>query len=362
MVNSLAPCGATLRSCVSGVGIITSLLVIMSCSSGSSDRISYQLVRPDLHLGEYLQVLNDNTIVTFSRDAEPKGLARITIETGEISILDADASEGRDLKMSEGLFAYRIGTDIYFLNSARFLIVSEVTHLQSFQWHGDFGRITYRTKDGSSLWKTFDAHGKSITSGRLGGAVKDSIKTEMAEWLFCQTIKGLVLLIMESRDHGASRQITLTDDAYSGLYVDAKIIGDTLWIAHMHEIQGTFWVSQLKVASLKDDKPAVETELVDGEADKSYRGLDITIAAVEGRPIFYYLDGWSLRLRQAHKEASGWKTRELSLNGALGFYTQIISENAEQIVAATHNFRINLDGVRQSFEDLLVFRLEPPRR
>ena len=199
-----------------------------------------------------------------------------------------------------------------------------------------------------------------LGTGKLGGQVKSSLKIGTRHLAILQSEQGLTALVFDEPQKTFIRHWRLTEDPASGAYVTTRVINDSIWLAHMHEVLGILSVTQIPVAALDEDKPTMTTEIVDGEADKSYRGLDIAIASFRGQPVLYYLDGWALRLREALRKDGGWTSREIPLDGALGFYTQVLEENDERLTLGCHNFRTNLDKTNRSFEDLMTFQVSPP--
>ncbi len=326
------------------------LVWLCGCSNDISGINNYKLIRPELHLGEYVQVMSSDTVVTVSRNgsAETLGLVSVNLISSELTVLDKEASEARDILTSHGIIAYRIGTQLRLFDKIVKPLSLEADRLRTFSWFGTWGRITFDSINRKSEWATIKDDGTIIASGVLRGSARNSIVRDNREMIFQQTNLGLFMSNFDGSEKGSTEDQLLIPGPSQGAYVSSLLIGETLYIASFDENEGAL-VLATKAAGVKI--PTIET--IESAPAKTYRGLDVTLFNDQGKPGLLYLDGWALRLRMARLNDKVWATQELPFKGATGFYPKVVSQNGAKLKIVFHNFRTSITSLNQSFEDLV---------
>lgn len=328
-------------------------IAFAGCSSSAPQSDHYRLIQSDLHIGEYVQVYDPETVVTVSRKGATTGLVAINIESEDLKVLDATASEARDIKTSRGKIAYRVGKELRFYHDKPIVIAVEIEKLRTFKWHDDYGRITADNNNKKGIWITFRLDGSIISTGLIKGSARASVSDSASELVFTQTNQGLMWHRFESSDRSYQSEGFVIEGKGHGAYVAARFIASKLYVASFDELSGT-----LKVAERSKSGENFNISDVDGTPSKSYRGLDIAIFDDRSHAGLIYLDGWALKPRLAIFRNNKWTSRELNFKGATGFYTQIFRESEDTISIVFHNFRSTTDGIVQSFEDLAFAVIE----
>ncbi len=327
---------------------------VSSCANESLSPIeSYTLPHNDMHIGEYLQVDSTSTIYSFARTSDSTQLISISPQTFDISVLDIEPKDARELKLSDGSLAYRINREIKFkVNSVTSILQTNAQKLASFNRQQDFSRITYKTIAGENRWFTFKDNGRILADGMLSGEVKASLQIRDKTFVALQTSEGLSLAEWGNETEGL-KNILVIAKGNIGDYVDLQEINGRIFIWYFDQSNGT-----LKIAEqLGQSSGSFVVESVDGEANKTYIGLDIAGFNDRGQPGAVYLDGWRLKMRWARKKEGKWVTEELPIKGAVGFYNRIIETTLTTITVASHNFRSELPRYDASFEDLAITKL-----
>lgn len=332
-----------------GVIVVLGAILASSCTTSQSPVQKYQVIRKDLHLGEYLQIENPNSLITVNRSAENPGLVRVNLSSQEISVLDSSAREARDLRLANDKIAYRVGSELRLWIGTPVSLATNAQKLRTFHWLRDFGRLTYETLSGESRWMSIRADGKIISEGPLPGSGRSALVFKDREQLIFDSGAGLSIGFFGNENEGILEHSSI-EAGVQGDYVAAKVIGETLFVAYLDGTQGV-----LRLAKKVGKDFAIET--IDGNPGKTYRGMDIALFEDNGQVGLVYLDAWALKICWARLRGGVWVTEQLPIQGAVGFYNQILEQTPTSLTIAFHNFRSLLDNYEQSFEDLAVLKL-----
>ncbi|MDB5036897.1 MAG: hypothetical protein JWQ35_425 [Bacteriovoracaceae bacterium] len=325
----------------------------ISCTSSSSSVSEYNLPLKPYKLGEYLQVENANSLITVNRSDEQTGLVRIELSTETLSVLDPSAKEARDIHMSSGKITYRVDQEIRLWNNKPISLMGGVSRLRTFNWMKTFGRITYENLKLESRSLTFREDGKVISDSEIPGSGRAELAfASHPDCLVFQNSEGLFWGYFGNESEGIKESWPI-EKGKAGAYVTAREVNGTLSVAYFDDDAGI-----LKLAKKSNLAETFATDVVDGTSGQTYRGMDIAIFNDHGEPGLIYLDGWALKTRLARFFNGKWKSIELPLRGAVGFYNQIIAENDETITIGSHNFRTQIDDYHQIFENLATFKLD----
>ncbi|MBN8555531.1 MAG: hypothetical protein J0L93_08815 [Deltaproteobacteria bacterium] len=318
--------------------ILTYTAFFASCQSSSVSSLSeYQLIHPELSLGEYLQVKNSSELITVNRSSSQGGLVKISLPSGEITVLDASASEARDIKISEDQVAYRVGQELRLLsqtNGHTYTVLSQkISKLRSF----DKDLLCFENEKSQPKWMRIDSQGRPTSSGELPGSVKATAVLNDVLYLAYQNDDGFFFAQFPQNSSEVKDSLLIEatgEDENVGSYAAMRFFGSEVIIGYLAENTGQF-----KIARKKSTQDQFHTEVIDGIANKNFRGMDIAIFNDRGKPGFLYLDAWEYKLRWARQQNGKWISHQLPIQGAVGFYNQIIQENSDEILIGFHNFR-----------------------
>ena len=335
--------------------IIFCVLWLSACESQSVSSLSqYQLIHPELSLGEYLQVKNASELITVNRSSQQSGLVKIKLPSHEITVLDATASEARDIKISQDQIAYRVDQELRWLpqmEAARYISLSQkISKLRSF--NGDL--LCYEDDKSLPKWMRIDNQGNILASGDLPGSVRGSAIHNDLLYLVYQNSYGLFFAEFPSHASEVKNPILVEaagEEENVGSYAAMRFFGPEVNIAYLAENTGQF-----KVARKNSTQNQFSIEVVDGIANENFRGMDIAIFNDRGKAGFLYLDAWEFKLRWARQQKGKWVSHQLPIQGAVGFYNQIISENPNEIFIGFHNFR-SQNGDESTYLNLATAKL-----
>jgi hypothetical protein len=337
-------------------------LFALACSNSSKpvSVSSYSLIKPELHLGEYLQVENEDSLITVQRIDHRDNLVRVKPSTGEIQTLDETETRLRELKLSAGRIIYRAETSLrYYINKdVKTLQIPgnlEVSKLTSFLWKPkvELGRITFVTTKNQSKWATLNNDGIITHIGDLPGEVRSNLQDGLSnELLLFQTHQDLQLGIFKSDLSGLGFQYKI-ESGLVGSYAAMKFHRNELHIAYLDETDGT-----LKLAKAYNYYQHFVISRIDGKPHDDYLGMDIALFSDNDSVGILYLDAWNLKLRMARYIKGQWLAQQLPIDGAVGFYSQVLSIKDGNLKFAFHNFRSDDDLGNSTFEDLAVTTIQ----
>jgi hypothetical protein len=340
--------------------ILACFLFAISCKQGSFTPVSsYKIVSQDDEIGEYLQALSSEQALTFVRKSstpESTGLALINFRTDEMRIVDTQASDGRDLLVSGSWAAYRIQSSLRLLALDSWTRISlalpsslnTIVKIRSFLSSPRGLFVGLDNSAGQSFLVRYSNEGEYISHEALSGSPRFHERLRDG--------REIILLREPSRAalyEGSSDQWELFSTLQSNLsaqYAAMVELKERIGIAFFDDQIGV-----LKWAEVSSNGGEAAIKIIDGVAGKTYRGLDIDIALFDGEPILTYLDGWSLKFHLARRLKGGeWRSQEVPIQGAVGFYSQILSVNQDSAQVAFHNFRTDHPETRkQTYEDLV---------
>ena len=332
--------------------VVALSIFLNACSSGSSVLKSYKVVLPGNHSGEYLQAETSNTVITVNRgDSEIKGLVRVHLDSDLVEAINADAKEAREIKLSAGQIAFRLDKNIRLVSGGRTETVVETAQaLRHFKWSTEThsGRLYFDDVSGTSFVMTvndrFQVESKVALPGSVRAVTGDATG---ADHILYQTPAGL----WWGRVTGDTRSLENIEPILPNVqsdYAFAAFYSEGLFIAYLDKNEGV-----LHLFKRSTDGETSQT-VIDGTPLKTYRGMDITAFDDGGHPGWLYLDAWALKLRMARLQDGEWKSQEIPVKGAVGFYTQVLEKKDKALKVAFHNFRTEHDDHSQTFENLAV--------
>ncbi len=325
------------------------ILLLIQCGESPRNIVSkFQLVREDDHLGEYLQNLDSDTLITVRRNTDHPGLVRLNLASEQIDVLDPDAGEAREIKATQSHVAYRLASKVRVLNLAASQIIElpyPALKLTGFLLMEDQWHVSILTSEDQSLYLILNSDGQEIRRQRIQGEVlAQGLTPEGKEYLVTRLKDSLLFTLT-----GQTPEVVA--ESKIGAYAAVYFKDSQALIAYFDEGEGT-----LKLASRQSSGWTIE--LVDGEPGKTYRGHDIAFFKDGSGFGLLYLDGWALKLRMARRKNGAWQSEALDLQGALGFYTRVLREDPDRLKIAFHAFRTDHPDRRQSFEDLHVIEVK----
>jgi hypothetical protein len=340
--------------------ILACFLFAISCKRGSFTPVSsYKIVLENDEIGEYLQALSSEQALTFVRKSpnpESTGLALINFRTDQIRIVDPQAADGRDLLVSGSWAAYRIQSSLHLLSldsmSSMTLALpsslNSVIKVRSFLSSPRGLFVGLDNSAGQSFLVRYSQEGEYVSHEVLPGSPRfhERLRDGRELILIREPTKTAIY-------EGSSEQWELFSTLQSNLsaqYAAMVELKERVGIAFFDDQTGV-----LKWAEVSSNGGEAMVKVIDGVAGKTYRGLDIDIALFDGEPILTYLDGWSLKFHVARRLKDGdWRAQEVPIQGAVGFYSQILSVNQDSAQIAFHNFRTDHPETRkQTYEDLV---------
>ena len=332
------------------LSLFSFVFIFGSCSQGSRSPIaSYQIIGPGLKLGEYLQVDSDHHFITVNRspDSDLKGIVRLNPKTLAMDVLDPQGSEAMELKVAGDRLVYRIDKAIYGLNlngGGPTLIMDQISQLSTYS---QSGRLCYLDAKSIPHWLLLDDHFLILNQGILPGPARLSLKLEdQSEGIVLRAPDGLFLAEWGDRTEGIKSE-ELLDYQSLGNFASARILHSKLFIFYLNDDSG-----MLKMATRNSAHSPFSHSTVDGTPDQTYRGMDIAIFNDHGNPGVFYLDAWQYKLRMAKFRDGIWQSQELPIQGAVGFYTQVVSESDERVQIGFRNFRTHYEDGHETFGNL----------
>jgi hypothetical protein len=297
-------------------------------------------------------VENSDSIITVNRSSSQPGLVRIQPSTDMMTVLDSSAQEAREIFAKDSRIAYRVGTEIRLLiNQKVITLLTNAKKLRTFESLKTFCRITFENQSGEVRTISFKDDGKITFDSPFPGMPRSTFTKDEKEFVVFQTSAGLFLGRFGSETESLVEQWTI-EKGSGGEYVAARYFGDQLFVAYFDELLGV-----LKLALSSNSPISFSVELVDGTPGETYRGHDIAMFAGKERPGLVYLDARALKTRYARYVNSHWESSQLPIQGAVGFYNQILKEESGSVRVASHNFRSQLQDFKQSFENLALYTL-----
>jgi len=341
------------------------LILNYSCLSSDTSRVnpiiyeSFEIYREDLHIGEYLQVDSEGRLITVVRDkgSDVRGLVRIDMRRSqEIEPLDPQAIDAKDIHYRNSRIIYRRDKDLNFFQAGRSHSLSEqVNRVFNFHWSSAGGRADVETASGLYVSLCFDENADVISETTSPGRIIRSVLADHVEWILYQNSQGIGLL--KNLDCNAqSTNTILLEESIESEFGSLLIHEKKLYAYYLDKKTG-----QLRVTIVDlETETRLSTEVVDGIAFENYVGMDQAAFwdPVLNAPAIIYLDAWRLRLRLARRHPDGWRSEEIALAGAVGFYTQVLEVNANHILFAFHSFRNQRPDRTSSFENLNILRIE----
>lgn len=335
-----------------GILLLIMLAGLTSCSSSSSSPlISYGLIHEEKSIGEFLKT-SPKEWVTADRSSSSGGLIRIDPQSHQIEVLDPTAFQAKDIFLSDSKILYRVDKEIRFWNSRVQSLKTNALKIWNFIWCEDYGLLFYQNTSRQNLWLRIRSDGSILDEGTAPGEGREILEKDKTLYWFYNQGSGFYLLTWPSSE-APKAQGALIEAQVQASYVDARFLNERLWVAYQDHGAGTF-----KMASRANTESPFLIEVVDGTPNQTYVGMDPAIFKDQSTPGIVYMDGWKLKLRLARKIEGQWKTQEIPIQGAVGFYTNIISESSDEIQIAFHNFRSQIDTYEARFENLAIARLK----
>jgi hypothetical protein len=341
------------------VCILASILTACSSKPLFEKSISHQNVKRDKLWGEYLQKSPwaSDQILTFVRNPlnqkDPQaGLVAFNLSSQEISVLDPEAHEGKDLQVSSRAAFYRIGDQIFYWNpKQKMLLASQIKKLLGANEDVRI-QVSLERTDGVSGLLCFSE----------GGSVFHASAGRLVASIFAGAEASLHLTERESSLHleqascakgfFASQKIE-----ESGRVSDAKfhLSKSKIWLAYLPEEKGSL---KLLSMTLQDqDLTVSQIENVAGKDYESVMGMDVAFFDDGEKPGLVFLDAQELKLWWARFHKDQWKSEKIRISGALGFYNLVIGKTDDHLRLATHAFRSIDERDEYSFEDLIITEL-----
>lgn len=344
----------------SALTIMACFLFAISCKRGSFTPVSsYKIILEDDEIGEYLQALSSEQALTFIRKSATSastGLTLINFRTSELRVIDPQAADGRDLIVSGAWAVYRIQASLRLVSLNSMIAIplalpaslSTVIKVRSFLSTPRGLFVGLDNSAGQSFLVQYSTDGEYVSHETLPGSPRFHERLrDGREIILLREPTRAALYIRSSSPWNLFSILQTTLSAQYAAMVELK---DRLGVAFFDDQTGV-----LKWAEIASSGGEVAVQVIDGTAGKTYRGLDIDIALFDGEPVLTYLDGWSLKFHIARRLKDGvWRNQEVPVQGAVGFYSQILSVDADSAQIAFHNFRTDHpDTRRQTYEDLV---------
>jgi len=245
---------------------------LAACTSGQEPILhSYEVIRRDDHLGEYLQVESPNSLITVNRKGVIKGLVRVNIKTQEIQTINPLATEARDLLFRSGKLIYRIDEQVHFRNNEQHVeLPLKAKKVRTFIWKTGYGRITYEDHYGISHWATLYEDGRLLATGELPGSGRSSlINSDEKELLVYQNDRGFSLGLFKDELSGLEKSFTI-ENGKLGSFAQMTLTKEGILIAYLDESKGV-----LKTALVTNNYSTFDIRLVDGTPNETFIGMDI---------------------------------------------------------------------------------------
>jgi len=340
---------------------IALMTCLLSCKQGTFTPItSYQVIRESDEIGEYLQALSAEQALTFvrkSKNQAEEGLVLANLRTAEVKVLDSEASDGRDLFVSGQWAVYRLSSALRVISLTSWKAISlslpstlnQILKIRSFLVSESTFQVGIDVSGGQSFLAVFSLDGFFLSLSPLTGSPRFHHKLrDGREIILLREPQRAALYTKNSQ--GTWDLFAILQDSLTAQYAAMIELKESVGVAFFDDQLGV-----LKWAETPTSGGSTTVTLIDGEANKTYRGMDICIALFEGSPVLSYLDGWSLKFHMARRLKDGtWRTQEVPVQGAVGFYSQILNLTQDSAQIAFHNFRTDHpDSRKQTYEDLV---------
>ncbi len=323
--------------------------IIIGCTQESGPHslrigdIRYRIVQQDLSLGEYAKLENKDTVITVSRTPPTVGLVKVDLSTSAVEVLNAEAGNARDIFALGSLILFRLENKIVFQNeSSNKVLIHDASKLLGLWKNSDHYEFAYEDKSNVSKHILFSKEGIIQNTPHFPASFRAQAE---GRWFLFQKADGLWLY---ERSGIWIPRVLFGPKLFSS-YVRFVVRDKKFRIAFLDEESGI-----LRFSEISQDFSSATLEVIDGEENNHYRGMDIA-SFQDGDELGYiYLDAWALNLRMARKIDGHWKSTSLPFKGAVGFYNQTASLSDRELRIVFHNFRSEHDDLTHSFEDLAV--------
>lgn len=321
-------------------------LVQVSCSSQSSV-VEAELLFEGKQMGEYLQ-RKDSQAFTFVRNGDQRGLVSVDLDSLKLEVLDPKGYSGRDLMWAEPYWIYRLENEVVFWRPGdRKLLATPDIHRLKSVLKNEEGVFELSYID--HLEETRIQCGDQIYN--LSGRILHSAWKQDRIWSLAHYQEGLFLI---QRDFCSNQIRESKKLAKAVLVKDVSVWSESpeLAFTYLNEMTGElFWL----VLTDWEQDPVIER--VDGQAGESFVGMDLSFFEDQEAPGMIYLDAWALKIRMARKIEGEWKSEQLPILGAVGFYNQALRVNETEVDLVFRAYRAQLRSYASQFERMQRIRI-----
>jgi hypothetical protein len=340
--------------------LIVTTLILAGCSSSPSSRvISSRVIDESKDWGEFMQASpQSGHVYTFLRQP-PEGLIELNVKNETWKTLDPEATNGKDLLRSGPWLAYRLG------QSARLMKDNQIRQLAPFlqkltAFHATEKKLYLGAEIHSRLSQIWEVSptGEILQVFHMPGNAR-LVFTDPQGRAFALVQEARGLSLFERTDlEWIRHQVWVSGIAGTFHHLTTDSTG--IHLALLNQDKGSLILAQVLWSEIHQ-QPSWIT--IDGDTADVFRGMDITRFghpqdAVWG---YFYLDAWALKLRMAYqKKGKDWKSEEVPVAGAVGFYSLVLSQSEKSLEVVTHAFRSERPDGSFSFENLVFLELALP--
>lgn len=326
---------------------------LSSCSQSSfEEEQNFFIGIEDEHIGEYLQKIDSNRVITVIRKSTNKsrlGIVELNLKDGSWKRLVAKATEARDIKYDPEALVFREGQSLVIKEGSQIHRITAYPFEKIDQFINDSGEyyISGVLDSGESISLCW-VSGEVVKAGFLPGRLLEVMEGPGGERLgvFSSSQDLQLARFRSCREGFESPRIAVAGS--QSKYIQGDWNSSRLFFAYLDEELGT-----LNYALSTQGVSDLETGLINGAAFQSYIGMDMVLFEKNKTyPSILYMDGVSLGIRVSQYRNGSWLHFDPGIPGAVGFYSQILSRNSSELDIIFHAFRSVSSKGEVSFEDL----------
>lgn len=346
----LNACGGTDRS-----REIASESILIKPEKASFDQRPYS----EFHIGEYIQRLNEDELITVIRDPKdevPGGIIKLNTNSGEISSLVPNAVEARNLfwmERTQDLF-YKIDSSIYSLSQQDSPVIQQIESLLLVSDFYNYQMLHTQTKNFDYVSYCLNSSNEVVSQSHMSGRVIAQWEESESQRLLIQTPLGIASAIWKDCALEFPSQVQLILPGVKAQFADLLKADEFVWISFLNPDNGS-----LELLRIDRSDFSFEREVVDGSDALTYVGMDSKLFRYGPKPGILYLDAWSLELKMALWDKDRWKYAKFPFRGSYGFYTSVMKQfSPSHLRIAFHSFRELTEDNQNKFENLHIFEFK----
>lgn len=334
---------------------IASQSILIQPEKASFDQRPYS----EFHIGEYIQRLNDDELITIIRDPKDGvagGIIKLNTSSGEISSLVPDATEARNLfwmERTQDLF-YKIDSSVYSLSRQNLPILHQIDSLFLVADFYDNQIVHTQTKNFDYVSYCLNSSNEILSQSHMGGRLIAQWEETDSQRLLIQTPLGISSAIWKDCALEFPSEMRLILPGVKAQFADLLKADEFVWISFLNPDSGS-----LELLRINRNDFSMEREVVDGSDALTYVGMDSKLFKYGSKPGILYLDAWSLELKMALWHEGSWKYARFPFRGSYGFYTSVMKQfSPSHLKIAFHSFRELAEDNQNTFENLHIFEFK----